>query len=130
MVTGAREIVDCSDIALRDVRWFRRPATIRSNELRLLVLLLGNVMGEPTAVTFRRDAWFKAGPFKEGLTTLIDLDMWLRLSEQGLIFYMPQSLCRIRQHPASMTSVFRETGVVQDSVHRMTEELLRQTRAG
>src|SRR4029077_3847283 len=96
---------------------------------RILALIHGNVVGEPSAVLFRRAAWLSAGPFQEGLVTLIDLDMWLRLSLQGVLGCLSEPLCRIRRHPLSMTNQFRKAGEVQEAVLRMTESLLRELQA-
>jgi hypothetical protein len=105
-------------------RHFSELTTIDGSTLRMLSLIYGNVVGEPSAVLFRRTAWFNAGPFQDGLATLIDLEMWFRLSCQGPIGYLPLPLCRIRRHPLSMTSRFREAGEVQEAVLRMTKSLL------
>lgn len=130
LATGATCLIDSKNEELGTVRWFSRPVLIDSLELRALSLIYGNVVGEPSVVLFRREAWLRAGPFREGLVTLIDLDMWFRLSCQGRVGYLPLQLCRIRRHPLSMTNQFRGAGEVQEAVLRMTENLLHELRAG
>jgi hypothetical protein len=99
------------------------------SNLRASSLIYGNIVGEPSAVLFRRESWLQAGPFQDGLVTLMDLDMWFRLSRLGGVGYLPFPLCRIRRHRDSMTSQFRGAGKVQDAVLRMTEGLLAELNA-
>ena len=61
----------------------------------------GNLIGEPTAVLFRRrDA---AAGFDSRYSQLVDLDLWLRLLEHGRFAFVDEPLCRIRVHPAQVT---------------------------
>ncbi len=64
-------------------------------------LLHGNLVGEPTAVTFRRAA--ASSGFDPRYAHLADLEMWLRLLELGKLASTPDVLCRIRQHGAQET---------------------------
>ncbi len=130
MVTSATRLIDADSELLGTVRWFSRKVTIDDRMLRTISLLYGNVVGEPSAVLFRREAWLRAGPFRDALATLIDLDMWLRLNRQGRVGYLPLPLCRIRRHALSMTNHFRRAGEVQGAVLQMTEALLRDREAG
>jgi glycosyltransferase involved in cell wall biosynthesis len=129
MVTSATRLIDSHNRELAVVKWFSKPVVIETLNLRTISLIYGNFVGEPSAVLFRREAWLRAGAFKDGLVTLIDLDMWFRLSRQGALGYLPVPLSRIRRHTLSMTSQFREAGEVQQAVLRMTEELLMELQA-
>jgi glycosyltransferase involved in cell wall biosynthesis len=61
----------------------------------------GNLIGEPTAVMFRRtDA--KDG-FSAHYLQLVDLEMWFRLLEDGEFAFVPEVLCGIRDHDAQAT---------------------------
>jgi len=61
----------------------------------------GNLIGEPTAVLFRRsDA---AAGFDHRYSQLVDLDLWLRLLERGRFAFVAEALCQIRVHPAQVT---------------------------
>lgn len=124
MVTSATNLIDRSGRMLGSTRHFSELTMIDGSTLRMQSLVYGNIIGEPSAVLFRQAAWLNAGPFQDNLATLIDLEMWFRLSCQGPIGYLPQPLCRIRRHPLSMTSQFRKAGEVQDAVLRMTQSLL------
>jgi len=130
MATCARHLIDANNGVLGTVRWFSQPVILGALNLRAVSLVHGNVVGEPSAVLFRRDAWLEAGPFQEGRGTLIDLDMWLRLSRQGDIGYLPAPLCRIRRHALSMTNEFRKAGTAQEADLYVTVALLRELHAG
>ena len=129
MATCATRLIDSSNEVLGTVRWFSQPVTIEALNLKTVFLIYGNIIGEPSAVLFRREAWLRAGPFRDGLVTLIDVDMWFRLSREGGVGYLPLPLCRIRRHALSMTNQFRGAGAVQDAVLHMTEALLCELHA-
>ena len=129
MVTCATRLIDSDGHAFATVRRFPSPVIMNARGLRAGSLIYGNIVGEPSAVLFRRDSWLRAGPFQDGLVTLIDLDMWFRLSSEGRIGYLPVPLCRIRRHRDSMTSQFRGAGKVQEAVQSMTQALLDELRA-
>lgn len=129
MVTSATQLIDSNSKVCGTTRYFARPVTIDALNLRALSLIYGNIVGEPSAVLFRREAWLHAGPFSGGLATLIDLDMWFRLARSGGVGYLPLPLCRIRRHDRSMTNQFRGAGEVQEAVLRMTETLLGELHA-
>jgi glycosyl transferase family 2 len=129
MVTCATWLIDSNSVMFDTVRWFAKPVIIDPLNLRALSLIYGNVVGEPSAVLFRREVWLRAGLFQDGLVTLIDIDMWFRMSCQGGVGYLPVPLCRVRRHPRSMTNQFRGAGKVQEAVLRMTESLLSQLQA-
>jgi len=61
----------------------------------------GNLIGEPTAVMFRR-ADAKDG-FRAQYQQLVDLDMWFRLLEKGRFTFLAEALCSIREHGAQAT---------------------------
>src|SRR5579862_640963 len=88
MVTCATRLIDSSGQAFGTVQRFSTPVTLNATGLRASALIYGNIIGEPSAVLFRHDSWLRAGPFQDGLITLIDLDMWFRLSSLGRIGYL------------------------------------------
>lgn len=130
MVTGGRRLIDSTNNVQGVIRWFSESVAIAAPQLKILSLLYGNLLGEPSAALFRHSAWVKAGPFREGLLTFIDLDMWFRLSSQGDIGYIPSPSCRIRRHALSMTNHYRGTGEVQGAILELTKELLCDLQAG
>lgn len=60
----------------------------------------GNVIGEPTAVLFRRG---EPERFTERYTQLVDLDMWLRMLQRGRFAFVADPLCKVRMHAAQAT---------------------------
>ena len=60
----------------------------------------GNVIGEPTAVIFRRSAFER---FEARYSQLVDLDVWLRMLERGRFAFVAEPLCRIRMHAGQAT---------------------------
>lgn len=71
---------------------------------------LGNLIGEPTAVMFRRaDA---QGGFNPRYLQLVDLEMWFRLLENGNFAFVPEVLCAIREHDAQATRASLASGRV------------------
>ncbi len=64
-------------------------------------LVEGNLVGEPTAVVFRRRATSRG--FLPKYHHLTDLEMWLHLLEKGKFGYLPTPLCSIRRHGAQET---------------------------
>lgn len=62
---------------------------------------LGNRIGEPTAVMFRRADALRG--FRRDYHQLLDLEMWFHLLKMGDFFSLPHPLCRIRRHSAQAT---------------------------
>ncbi len=61
----------------------------------------GNLIGEPTAVMFRRaDA---ASGMDENYHQVVDLEFWFRLLEAGNLAYLDDALCGIREHDSRGT---------------------------
>jgi hypothetical protein len=72
----------------------------------------GNLIGEPTAVLFRRD---RPERFAESYTQLVDLDLWLRILEHGRFAFVSEPLCRIRVHHAQATQAsIAASGITAD----------------
>jgi hypothetical protein len=130
LVTCARQFIDAQTRDLRIVRWFSRDVVLRGGDLKIGILLYGNIIGEPSATLIRREAIERVGPFKEGLSTAIDLEMWLRLLQHGPAGYMSSPLCSIRQHPGMMSYEYRKEGSVQDAVFLLTDDLLGTMETG
>ena len=68
-----------------------------------------NLIGEPTAVLFRRaDA---ARGFDSTYQQLVDLEMWLYLLQRGDLVYLHEPLCCFRRHAGQQTEVNRKAGL-------------------
>lgn len=82
----------------------------------------GNAIGEPTAVMFRRrDA---AGGFDDAYRQLMDLEMWFRLLRRGAFAFLPEPLCKIRQHTNQATQNNLRSGTVLGDKRRLFHEFL------
>ncbi len=77
----------------------------------------GNLIGEPTAVLFRR-ADAGAG-FSADYLQLVDLEYWFRLLEGGEFAFVPEVLCAIREHDAQATRRSLATGRVSADRERL-----------
>jgi glycosyltransferase involved in cell wall biosynthesis len=63
-----------------------------------------NLIGEPSSVLMRRRAAHAAGPFRDDLPYVIDLDMWFRILAHGDLFFIPDVLSAFRVSSASWSS--------------------------
>ncbi len=64
-------------------------------------LFRGNLIGEPSAVLFRKR---DAGPgFSTRYRQLVDLDFWFRLLERGGFAFTAEPLCAVREHAGQTT---------------------------
>lgn len=64
-------------------------------------LVKGNLIGEPTAVLFRKKDVDRG--FNLKYRQVIDLEMWFYLLEKGDFAFIPEALCMFRQHPEQET---------------------------
>jgi glycosyltransferase involved in cell wall biosynthesis len=81
-------------------------------------LLAGkNLIGEPSAVMFRRDAALRG--FDASYRQLIDLEFWAHLLEQGGLAYLSRPLCAFRRHGEQQTAVNRRTRAGEDEGLRL-----------
>lgn len=70
----------------------------------------GNLIGEPTAVMFRRE---DAGSgFNPRFSQLVDLELWFRILETGRFAFVPDVLCSIREHHGQTTRRSIASGAV------------------
>ena len=78
-----------------------KEAALAGTECIRRMLVNGNIVGEPTAVMFRRSSAQRG--FDEGYQQLTDMELWLHLLEQGGFVFSPEILCIYRQHAAMET---------------------------
>jgi glycosyltransferase involved in cell wall biosynthesis len=77
-----------------------RPGLIDGNRLTKLCLSRGsNLIGEPTAVLFRRSLVDAVGLFSARFPYVIDLEYWVRLLQHGNAFYDDEALASFRISP-------------------------------
>jgi len=65
------------------------------------MLIKGNIVGEPTAVMFRRTTDTRG--FDGSYLQLTDMELWLHLLRSGDFAFSPQVLCLYRQHDTQET---------------------------
>jgi glycosyltransferase involved in cell wall biosynthesis len=87
-------------------RIFARESSYRLSraELTFLDLRNGNVLGEPSAVLFRRAGYDAIGGFDPSYLHAVDVDFALRLAACGDVIYLNQPLLQRRRHPGSQTT--------------------------
>jgi glycosyltransferase involved in cell wall biosynthesis len=101
VVACARTMTDVDLNPLRVVTARAVACRVPSLEMISECFFLGNKIGEPTAVMFRRaDA---ARGFRLSYQQLVDLEMWFHLMQSGDIYVLPGPLCRVRQHQNQAT---------------------------
>jgi glycosyltransferase involved in cell wall biosynthesis len=65
--------------------------------------LLGNFVGEPTAVLLHRDVFRRFGFFNPHLIQFCDLEYWIRVSSHTGFTYVPEVLVTFRRHSKGAT---------------------------
>jgi hypothetical protein len=100
-VACARKLVDSELRRLGRSAYSGRPVAVSGPDAIRRCFFHGNRIGEPTAVLFRKSQSGRG--FNEDYSQVFDLEMWFRLLEQGSFAFIPDELCRIRQHGAQGT---------------------------
>ena len=86
----------------------------------------GNLIGEPTAVMFRRTDG--AAGFNPAYRQAFDMELWFRLLHEGWFAFVPEALCGIREHAGSGTSDNLRAGKVTEDKIRLFAEYARHVR--
>ena len=125
MVSCHRDIVDDHDrVVYRNRGWRGASGVLEGDRvLRATVRAGTNLIGEPSAVLFRREAFEAAGGFDTSYAYMIDLEAWTRLLEHGSLHYLPDAQCTFRVSQQSWSSQLRREQA------RQARELLRTLRA-
>jgi glycosyltransferase involved in cell wall biosynthesis len=63
-----------------------------------------NPIGEPGGVLFRREHYFKVGGWRPERRFVMDLDLWIRLLQQGEFLGLPETLAAFRIGQESLTA--------------------------
>ena len=96
MLTCARLITDQQFRPLTVAAYSKKSAVIIGRKAIKNCFFKGNLIGEPTAVIFRKE--FIRRGFNLKYKQVIDLEMWFYLLEQGDLVFLSEILCRFRQH--------------------------------
>lgn len=110
LVGCARQMVDRNLLPVGIAQYSRNFVMVEGTSAIRRCFFSGNVIGEPTAVMFRRaDA---ARGFDDRYQQLMDLEMWFYLLKRGAFAFLPTPLCRIRQHAEQATRKNLEAGII------------------
>ena len=101
IVSCGRLLVDKNLTTLGSLSYAGDGVKDRGHSVINTCLRKGNLIGEPTAVLFRRTCAQRG--FDIGYRHLVDLEMWFHILEQGDFAFLPEMLCKIRQHGAQQT---------------------------
>jgi len=107
LVAGSRRLVTSSLQPIGRVGYSFREEHIPGITAINRCLFNGNLIGEPTAVLFRKRDVSRG--FNGDYAQLVDLDMWFQLLEQGDFVFLPEELCLFRQHDAQGTKTNLKT---------------------
>lgn len=104
LVTSSRQIVDVNGNLLRTTHDFLQTCRLSGTEIITRCLLENkNLIGEPSAVLFRRSA--ATTPFDRSYRQLIDLEFWFRLLMKGDFTFLQSALCAFRRHEEQQTAL-------------------------
>lgn len=120
LVAGARLLVDGALAPLRTAGFSSRSLRIDGRAAIRDCFFRGNMIGEPTAVMFRRQQALRG--FRAEYPQLMDLEMWMHLLQSGGLSYIAQPLCKIRQHSQQATQQNIKSGIVLDNKRRLFRE--------
>jgi hypothetical protein len=95
----------------------RRDTTESGREALRRCFFQGNVIGEPTAVLFRKSDAVRG--FSESYSQLLDLEMWFHLLGRGALRFVAEPLCAIRVHGGRATEQNLRWGAVLADKRRL-----------
>lgn len=116
----ARQLVDDAHEPVRVAGARRRSGVIDGEAMSRELFARGNVIGEPTAVLFRRgDA---ARGFDVRYEHALDLEMWCHLLRRGALAFVAEPLCSVRVHAAQATRANLRAGRIVEDKQRLFRE--------
>lgn len=101
LVTVGRSITTSDLQSLNFVSYSRKFEIINGIEVIKKCIIKGNIIGEPSAVLFRRENAMRG--FCLSYKQIPDLEMWIHILEDGYLASIPDCLCKIRQHGLQVT---------------------------
>jgi glycosyltransferase involved in cell wall biosynthesis len=110
LVGCARQMVDQDLYSTGTAQYSRHFTVVEGTSAIRRCFFGGNVIGEPTAVMFRRADAVRG--FDDRYQQLMDLEMWFRLLKRGAFAFLPTPLCRIRKHVEQATQKNLKAGIV------------------
>ncbi len=128
LVSSARQYVDEHLQPRTHVSFSSQREFLPGGEVIRRCLLQGNVIGEPTAVLFRRS--LSSRGFSPRYRHIVDLEMWLFLLGKGDFAHTPEILCSFRQHAAQATGENILSGRFIDDEFLLVDEYCRNPALG
>ena len=101
LVASARILIDDSNTPIETLAHFDTRIYEGSEIIKVCFLQQNNLVGEPTAVMFRKELAGRG--FNSDYRQMVDLEMWFHLLDQGDFAYIKQPLCSFRVHPEQQT---------------------------
>jgi len=96
LVSCARRLVSENLAPVGTLAYSNRRELVPGRQAIARCLFHGNLIGEPSAVMVRKED--VGTGFSDGYRQLVDLEMWFRILEKGDFAFIPETLCRIREH--------------------------------
>lgn len=101
LVSHARQLVDSESRPCGFLAFSATGGRFQGNKVIDDCLFDGNLIGEPTAVLFRRQDALRG--FDTSYRQLIDMEMWFYLLQTGDFVFIAEKLCSFRQHEGQQT---------------------------
>jgi glycosyltransferase involved in cell wall biosynthesis len=126
LACSSREAVDYEGRRIQTLSPFKQDVVMAGTAMINLCLSeQKNLVGEPTAVMFRRKQAMRG--FEAGYRQIVDQEMWFHLLEQGDFGFLREPLCAFRRHRSQQTIVNRSQPVpVLNDVFALQEAYLRK----
>ncbi|HTP65430.1 MAG TPA: glycosyltransferase family 2 protein [Geobacteraceae bacterium] len=121
LVGSARQVVDESSQVKRVVsRFLDRSRHPGGKMVRRSLLEERNLVGEPSAVMFRRQAAVRG--FDPAFRQLVDLEMWFHLLGQGSYYHLGTPIVAFREHGEQQTAHNAREGVLFEEMVRLNAD--------
>lgn len=120
VVACARRYVDAALQPVSTIGYAQSQRIVPGEKAIAACLARGNPIGEPVAVTFRRQAASRG--FSPDYNQLADVEMWMHLLRTSDLAFDPEPLCRFRHHPQQCTREnMKKLSFVQEELQLTTD---------
>ncbi len=124
MVCSARIVIDDHSNPTNTWNCMKEDALVSGREMvRQCLLEQRNIIGEPTAVMFRREIGMRG--FDPAYKQLVDLEMWLHLLSRGDLLYLTEPLVAFRQHFAQQSHLNTQSNISLHEMAMLTKRYLK-----
>ncbi len=122
LIIAQRNIINKNNIITGILKFPSSLDEVSGHEVINKCLFSANLIGEPTAVMFRKSHALRGFSIK--YRHLLDLEMWFHLLEKGTLVNIKEPLCFIRRHDQQMTLTSIKTGALVKDNKRLLNEYL------